>query len=307
MVGIVALFLPEVLGGGYPWMQSAIDGHLAIRLMAVLILAKIIATSFTISSGGSGGVFAPSLFIGSMLGGAFGSLCHGFFPHIITEPGAFVLVGMGGFFAGVAKVPIAALIMVAEMTGGYSLIVPMMIVSSLSYLILGNASLYEKQVARRTDSPAHIGDFAVDIMDHLRVADAVVKDRVAETIPEGMHFEEVLDRMMASNQQDFPVVDGSGRLAGIISMTDLRRAMADATLHSLLIAKDIANAGVATVTVDDSLNMALGLMADLDVRELPVVTKENPGKVVFVISRKDIVLAYHKEMERLKGRRAGTT
>ena len=120
MVGIIALFLPEVLGGGYPWMQSAIDGHLAIRLMAVLIVAKIAATSFTISSGGSGGVFAPSLFIGSMLGGAFGNLCQRFFPHIITEPGAFVLVGMGGFFAGVAKVPIAALIMVAEMTGGYS-------------------------------------------------------------------------------------------------------------------------------------------------------------------------------------------
>ena len=155
MVGIIALFLPEVLGGGYPWMQSAIDGHLAIRLMAVLIVAKIVATSFTISSGGSGGVFAPSLFIGSMLGGAFGNFCQRFFPHIITEPGAFVLVGMGGFFAGVAKVPIAALIMVAEMTGGYSLIVPMMIVSSLSYLLLGNASLYEKQVAtqRRLSGP----------------------------------------------------------------------------------------------------------------------------------------------------------
>ena len=108
--------------------------------------------------------------------------------------------------------------------------------------------------------------------------------------------------MMASNQQDFPVVDGSGKLTGIISMTDLRRAMADATLHSLLVAKDIANAGVATVTVDDSLNTALGLMAGLDVRELPVVTKENPDRVAFIISRKDIVLAYHSEMERLKGR-----
>ena len=113
------------------------------------------ATSFTISSGGSGGVFAPSLFIGSMLGGAFGNICQRFFPHIVTEPGAFVLVGMGGFFAGVAKVPIAALIMVAEMTGGYSLIVPMMIVTSLSYLLLGNTSLYEKQVAdpRRFSGP----------------------------------------------------------------------------------------------------------------------------------------------------------
>ena len=143
--------------------------------MAALVFAKIVATSCTISSGGSGGVFAPSLFIGSMLGGAFGTICHRFFPAIVTEPSAFVLVGMGGFFAGVAKVPIAALIMVAEMTGGYSLIVPMMIVSSLSYLLLGRVSLYEKQVPTRVDSPAHIGDFVVDIMDRLTVRNAVAK------------------------------------------------------------------------------------------------------------------------------------
>ena len=300
MVGIMALFLPEVLGGGYSWMQSAIDGDLAIRLMAVLVVAKILATSFTISSGGSGGVFAPSLFIGSMLGGAYGDVCQRFFPHIVTEPGAFVLVGMGGFFAGVAKVPIAALIMVAEMTGGYSLIVPMMIVSSLSYLLLGNTSLYEKQVASRVDSPAHVGDFAVDVMDHLKVKDAIVADKTVETIPEGMAFEEILGLMKASDQPDFPVVDNEGRLTGIISMTDLRQAMADTSLHALLVAKDIANARVATVTTDDSLNTALQLMASLDVRELPVVTEENPDHVAFLISRKDVVVAYHAEMERLK-------
>ncbi|MGD0663152.1 MAG: chloride channel protein [Syntrophorhabdales bacterium] len=300
MVGVVALFLPEILGGGYPWMQSAIDGHLAIRLMAILVVAKILATSFTISSGGSGGVFAPSLFIGSMLGGVFGNISQRFFPHIVTEPSAFVLVGMGGFFAGVAKVPIAALIMVAEMTGGYSLIVPMMIVTSLSYLLLGNTSLYEKQVATRVDSPAHIGDFAVDIMDHLRVKDAIVADRVVETIPEGMGFEEILRLMKGSNQQDFPVVDAKGMLTGIISMTDLRQAMADTQLHGFLVAQDIADAVVATVTMEDSLNTALQLMASLDVRELPVVSSEHPDRIASLISRKDVVIAYHAEMERLK-------
>jgi CIC family chloride channel protein len=96
MVGLIAVFLPQVLGGGYAWIQSAIDGRLAVPLMAALIFAKIVATSCTISSGGSGGVFAPSLFIGSMLGGAFGTACHRFFPHIVAEPSAFVLVGMGG-------------------------------------------------------------------------------------------------------------------------------------------------------------------------------------------------------------------
>ena len=105
MVGLIALFLPEVLGGGYSWIQSAIDGNLAVSLMAALVLGKIVATSCTISSGGSGGVFAPSLYIGSMLGGAFGATCQKFFPHIVTEPGAFVLVGMGGSLPALPRYP----------------------------------------------------------------------------------------------------------------------------------------------------------------------------------------------------------
>jgi CIC family chloride channel protein len=300
LLGLLAIFLPQVLGGGYPLIQSAIDGQLAVPLMAALVFAKIFATSFTISSGGSGGVFAPSLFIGAMLGGAFGGICHTFFPHIVTEPSAFVLVGIGGFFAGVAKVPIAALIMVAEMTGGYSLIVPMMIVSSLSYLLLGRVSLYEKQVPTRVDSPAHIGDFAVDVMEHLRVRDAVSQGREAQTIPENTPFEQILQLMLGSSQQDFPVVDKEENLTGIMSMTDLRQAMADKELHHLLLAKDIAMGGVMTVTMDDTLNEALRLMAVLDVRELPVVNGDNQKRVISIVSRKDITRAYHQEMERAR-------
>jgi CIC family chloride channel protein len=306
MLGVLAFFLPEVLGGGYQWIQSAIDGQLAVGLMLVLVFAKIVGTSFTISSGGSGGVFAPSLFIGSMLGGWYGNVCQKFFPHVVTEPAAFVLVGMGGFFAGIAKVPIAALIMVAEMTGGYSLIVPMLIVSSLSFLLLGKVSLYEKQVPTRLDSPAHVGDFAIDIMDHLTVREALASDRKAETIPEGTHFEEILRLVVGSNQQDFPVVDSDGNLTGVLSITDLRAAMANRDLHGLLVAKDMAIESVLTVTVDDSLNTALRLMAVADLRELPVVGKDDPRKVISVVSRKDITRAYHDEMERAKKSRVSS-
>jgi len=214
---------------------------------------------------------------------------------------------MGGFFAGVAKVPIAALIMVAEMTGGYSLIVPMMIVSSLAYLLLGRTSLYEKQVDTRIDSPAHIGDYAVDIMDRLTVKDAVAKNRTVETIAERMRFEDIMQLMMSSNQQDFPVVDEAGNLTGILSMTDLRQATADRDLHGLLVAKDIALSGVMTVTMDDSLNTALKLMANADIRELPVVSKEERRKVISIISRKDITGTYHEEIERIKKPTLGKT
>jgi len=303
MLGGLAFFLPQVLGGGYEWIQSAIDGNLTLWMMLVLVFAKIFATSFTISSGGSGGVFAPSLFIGSMLGGFYGRLCSGLFPDLLINPSSLVLVGMGGFFAGVAKVPVASLIMVAEMTGGYSLIVPMMIVSIISYLLLGETSLYEKQVSTRIDSPAHVGDFAVDILDHLSVKDALPLDRRVETIPEGMQFEEILQLIVHSNQNNFPVVDRDGHLKGILSLTDIRRVMLGKELHKLVIAKDIAVEEVLTVTLKDDLNTALEKMTAAEIRELPVVSREDSRKVISMLSRKDIIRTYHNEIERIKGER----
>lgn len=300
ILGGIAFFLPQVLGGGYDSIQSAIDGNLTLWTMLVLVFAKIFATSFTISSGGSGGVFAPSLFIGSMLGGFYGRFCSPLFPDLLLNPSGFVLVGMGGFFAGVAKVPIASLIMVAEMTGGYSLIVPMMIVSIISYLILGETSLYEKQVSTRIDSPAHVGDFAVDILDHLSVKDALPPDRRVETIPEDMQFEEILQLIVHSNQNNFPVVDNDGHLKGILSLTDIRRVMLEKELHKLVIAKDIAVEEVLTVTLEDDLNTALKKMTAAEIRDLPVVSREDSQKVISMLSRKDIIRTYHDQIERIK-------
>jgi CIC family chloride channel protein len=300
MLGGLAFFLPQILGGGNEWVQSAIDGKLAVGLMLVLAFAKIFATSFTISSGGSGGVFAPSLFIGSMLGGSYGHLCSQLFPHWVTHPSAFVFVGMGGFFAGVAKVPIASLIMVAEMTSGYSLIVPLMIVSTISYLLLGEVSLYEKQVSTRVDSPAHIGDFTIDILDHIFVREALPPNRKVETIPEGMRFEEIMEFIVHSDQSNFPVVDGAGRLKGILSLTDMRRVMLEREIHQLVVARDLATVDVLTVTQEDNLSTALKKMTEAEIRELPVVSREDSQRVISMLSRKDIIRTYHDEMERNK-------
>lgn len=154
-VGLIALRLPEVLGGGYGWIQQAINGEMALRLLLVLMIAKIIALSLTVSSGGSGGVFAPSLFVGAMLGASFSRV----FPH---GPQGLVIAGMAAVFGAAGRVPIATLLLVAEMTGGYQLLVPAGLAVMLSYLIQFNlspffryGSLYEAQVAGRYDSPAH--------------------------------------------------------------------------------------------------------------------------------------------------------
>ncbi|MEJ2657261.1 MAG: chloride channel protein, partial [Desulfobacterales bacterium] len=155
LVGIIALVLPQVLGGGYGWIQEAINGRLTLMIMVALVFAKMVAFALTVSSGGSGGVFAPSLFVGAMVGGVMAKLFD-------QQSAAMAVVGMAAVFGGAARVPIATLLMVAEMTGGYKLLVPAALAISLSYLIqkilsvpFKYKSLYEGQVPFRVDSPAH--------------------------------------------------------------------------------------------------------------------------------------------------------
>lgn len=162
-VGVMALAWPQVLGGGYGWIQEAIDGKIATATMLTLLGAKMVALSLTIGSGGSGGVFAPSLFIGAMLGGSLANLSG-------LPPAPFVVVGMAAVFAGAARVPMATLLMVTEMTGGYSLLVPAalaVVISTLLQSLLASrlkyCSLYEAQVPTRADSPAHR-------VEHLQIA-----------------------------------------------------------------------------------------------------------------------------------------
>jgi chloride channel protein, CIC family len=154
-VGLLALALPQVLGGGYGWIQEAIDGKLPLMILFALVFAKMVAFALTVSSGGSGGVFAPSLFVGAMVGGFLATLFH-------QPPAAFVIVGMAAVFGGAARVPIATLLMVTEMTGGYLLLVPAALAVSLSYLVqtilspyVKYRSLYEAQLPSRAASPAH--------------------------------------------------------------------------------------------------------------------------------------------------------
>ena len=181
-VGLLALGLPQILGGGYGWIQEAIDGKLALTLLATLIFAKIVALALTISSGGSGGVFAPGLFVGAMLGGAIAKIFH-------QPDAAFVIVGMAAVFAGAARVPIATLLMVTEMTGGYQLLVPAALAIIVGYVVqkefsvkLKYHSLYEGQVEGRSDSPAHQ-------VEHLETAIQLLAKRQVH-IPETIsHFD----------------------------------------------------------------------------------------------------------------------
>ena len=196
-VGILALGLPQILGGGYGWIQQAIDGRLTGSLLLLLLAAKILAFSLTVSSGGSGGVFAPTLYLGAMLGG--------YMAHFTGEAqAAFAVVGMAAIFAGAARVPIASLLMVSEMTGGYQMLVPAGLAVVLSYLVQSTLSthfkynsLYEAQIQSQADSPAHY-------VEHLRTSVRLLKKYKESLAPAGIGGVDLVSLLSAGMELDLP-------------------------------------------------------------------------------------------------------
>ena len=247
-VGLIALRFPQVLGGGYGWIQEAIDGRLAVYLLLILLVAKMVALSLTVSSGGSGGVFAPSLFVGAMLGGLFASIFH-------HAPAGLVIVGMAAVFGGAARVPIATLLMVAEMTGGYQLLVPAGLAVMLSFVIqlklssfFKYGSLYEAQVAGRADSPAHRAEnvrTALRLLDegkislppqvnHLHLA-ALLQSGLALDLPDGSQL------VIGALRPESPWVGKT------IQTLELSNATADSKIVAVLRGKSVMLARPETV------------------------------------------------------------
>ena len=181
-VGLIGLAAPQALGMGYGYVQFGVNSdyvHLAAWLMLALVFVKIVTTSLTIGSGGSGGVFGPGMVIGGFLGGALWAGLHTVAPALVAgaQPGAFVVVGMAAFFGGIAKAPLAVILMVAEMTGEYTLIVPAMLATMVAYLVSGQTSIYEQQVPTRLDSPAHREDYIREA-----AVDVALDDDAAQTV-----------------------------------------------------------------------------------------------------------------------------
>ena len=301
MMGALAIWLPHLMSGGYGWIQKAIDGQMTLGIMIVLCFGKIFATSFTISSGGSGGVFGPSLFIGAMLGGAFGAACQQLFPNIIPHPEAFILVGMGGFFAGVARVPLTAMLMVCEMSGTYNLLLPLMLVCIINVAVLSSRwSLYEEQVPGLVDSPAHQGDFVVDVLEQMFVRDVMHLDRKIDLIPEDMPLTEILRLASYSNNSYYPVVDHEKQLAGIFSLRDLRAVLTGNGAGSLIVAADIATQPVLTVKAEDDLHTALKRFTQKNIDYLPIVEESALRHIIGMLSRHDVIGAYHDRVSKMQ-------
>ncbi|MCA9069200.1 MAG: chloride channel protein, partial [Planctomycetaceae bacterium] len=283
----------SVLSTGYGTLQEALTDspshNLGIKMLLMIALIKIITTSLTISSGGSGGVFGPSMVIGGCVGAAVGLYFQQQFgadhPDWIAEPQAYAIVGMAGFFAGCAHAPFSTIIMVSEMTGDYQLLLPTMWVCMLCFLLGKRWSLYEKQVPTRLESPAHRGDFIVDVLEGLRVADAYRKDRKLILIPESMSLDGIVHTLAKTNQHYFPVVDENEKMVGIFSSDDVRSWLYDDSNWTLAVARDVMVTNIVSVTPDDDLNSALQRFTALNLDELPVLDPKDEGKLLGMLRR----------------------
>ncbi len=298
ILGLIALIFPNVMGVGYDSINAALHGNMIWYIAFVLVFAKILSTSITLGSGGSGGVFAPSLFMGAMLGYFFGSFVHQYFPDITATPGAYALVAMGGLVAGTTRAPITAIIIVFELTNDYHIILPLMITCIISTLLsskFSRESIYTLKLVLR-----NIGikeGFETNVMASIFVKDVMRND--FEYINDNDNFSQIVNKVLRGKGVDFPVLDANKKIIGIISLNDIREYLFEKeSLQNLLIAQDLVNTNYGVVCLEDKCDKALEYLVKFNFEEIPVVESEDNKKVTGMIFRKDILDAYNKAIER---------
>ena len=283
-----------VLSFGYGILQEGLSrpSELTAWLLLAVALGKILTTSLTIGSGGSGGVFGPAMVIGGCGGGALGILLHSGWPGLVPHPESFIILGMAGFFAAAAKTPFSTLIIVVEMTSNYQLILPALWVCTIAYLLSDEQSLYRSQVARRSLSPAHQGSYVRDVLAGLKVSQFLRPDGPLPLLKPSDPLATVLERLAHSSFTVLPVVDGEQRLLGVVNLEEVHQASQAAELRPFLVAEDLMRTVTDPLQPDDPLDEAQETFVENDLLALPVVTADDSQRVLGIVRRSEIAQAY---------------
>jgi CIC family chloride channel protein len=293
LLGTASLAFPQILGVGYGAIDMALMQKMAWWLLLVLVPGKILATSITIGAGGSGGIFAPSLFLGAMAGGFFGAVVHYLFPGITASPGAYSIVGMGAVVAATTHGPLSAMLILFEMTGDYKIILPLMLSCIIAAIAAGQLlrdSIYTLKLARRGIDIKEGKE--VNILKSMFVKD--VMNPNVETMPEALPLGKMAEQISKSKFNSFPVLNAQNQLIGILSFNDYNESIFDENLKDLVVARDLATTDLVTVSMEDNLWTALEKISAKDFAVLPVVSAQKPNKLEGVVSRRDIIGAYNK-------------
>jgi CIC family chloride channel protein len=290
-----------VNGGGYRVVEESLSGLLPLRVLLLLCVAKLVATVFSYSSGGAGGIFAPSLFMGAMLGGAFGALDRAVFGHGPEAMGAFALVGMGATFCGTIRAPMTSVLIIVELTSGYGLILPLMIANMSAYALaryLRPVPIYEALLEQDGVHLKHRG--SLQALEHLKLEGLPVLGGDRARLRDAGRATELLQSALPAGQHVFPVLNAAEKMVGLITTDELALLEAEPSLSMLITASDIMRPP-ASVSITDNLLTALDLMRAERLPELPVLGLD--GRIVGFIDETTIANAYLHESDPKSQRR----
>ena len=293
LTGLIGLADPSVLGSGYPAINEAINGGVLVQGLLLLLVLKMFATSSTLGSGGSGGVFAPSLVLGAAAGGLVGHAMAWLIPGMdMAPPGAYALVGMGGMVAGTTHASLTAMLMIFEMTGSYSVILALMLTVTIATLVaraFEPESVYTMKLARRGGQVGRGIDYA--LLSRLHVGDAMFTNyvRVAPDTP----VSEVVRTAKRARSYDFPVADSDDRLLGMIGLPDIAQAM-EAGVPELLVASDLTSTSYTPLYPQQSLADALRQFEKTDRPTLPVVQEQGISQIIGMLDARQIMNLYER-------------
>lgn len=295
LLGGIAIFYPQVLADGYETIRLTLHGEVGWKLLVVLIFAKLLATSMTLGSGNSGGIFAPSLFMGAVAGGAFGFAVNHVFPGTTAGPGAYALVGMAGMVAATTHAPMTALLIIFEMTSDYRIILPLMITVVFSAMVAGRLfshSIYTIKLARRGIDIR--GGKDINVLKSHKVSQ--VMDSNFRTLAASTPLAKIFDTIEHSTESYFIVNDHEGHLQGVLSFQDIRSLLSQHAADYLVIAQDVVRPDPIVVFSDDDLEQAYNVFQVKDLSLVPVVDRANPLKVIAVIRHKALIDYYNKRL-----------
>jgi len=296
IIGVCAMFFPQVMGDGYSYIRKVLAGQEVMWLMAVLIFLKIFATAITLGAGGSGGVFAPALFIGAVTGGAYGSVVHHLFPESTASAGAYAAVGIGAFLAAATHAPITAIFLLFELTGDHLIIIPIMLASIIGTAVATkfNHDSIDTVDFTREGIDIHEGRETA-IMKSIKVGRIITED--VEFISEKANADQLLQIFsMAKNSFYFPVIDDTGKMTGIISLQDVKTVLHDKKLRRDATVGKVCARKVVFLTPDDNLYTAMAIFENRGFEEIPVVESVEEKWVVGMLRRRDVIAAYNQEV-----------
>lgn len=295
-LGALIIATPEVYGTGFSAITDILTQPQNAGWLAVLLVAKVFAVSITLASGGSGGVFSPTLFLGAIVGWFFGALAHSIFPDATGTAGAYALVGMGAMLAAITHAPITSIIMLFEITGNYQIILPLMAATTIATLISKGASplsIYQRKLKRLGVDVSRRRD--TELMEKFLVEDVMRPG--GRVIGPGMPAKDIITEFLSSRVNERYVVTDDGKYLGFIALDDIKELMNFDDEDGLLIAIDVARDDVPTVVPRDSLSACVGHMSSRHVAQLPVVSESN-GHFLGTISEHDIIGLYNREIIR---------